>query len=104
EKVVNLFTFIAEEVREILASLGARTIDEIVGRTDLLRQVRRGGSHLDDLDLNPLLMKVDVDKPGRLADKHRKEIDESLDAQVLKDAQSFLQSGQTLELSYPLKN
>jgi len=49
-------------------------------------------------------MKVDVDRPGRLADKHRKEIDDSLDAQVLKDAQSFLQSGQTLELSYPLKN
>ena len=104
EKVVNLFTFIAEEVREILASIGARTIDEIVGRTDLLRQVRRGGSHLDDLDLNPLLMKVHVDKPGRLADKVRKEIDESLDARVLKDAQSFLTTGQTLELSYPLKN
>ena len=52
EKVVNLFTFIAEEVREILASIGARTIDEIVGRTDLLRQTRRGGSHLDDLDLS----------------------------------------------------
>ena len=104
EKVVNLFTFIAEEVREILASLGARTIDEIVGRTDLLRQVRRGGSHLDDLDLNPLLMKVDVDRPGRLADKHRKEIDDSLDALVLKDARSFLETGQTLELSYPLKN
>src|SRR5690606_22939505 len=46
DKVVNLFSFIAEEVREILASLGARSLDEIVGRTELLRQVRRGGAHL----------------------------------------------------------
>ncbi|SPU46500.1 Glutamate synthase [NADPH] large chain precursor [Brevundimonas diminuta] len=104
EKVVNLFTFIAEEVREILASIGARTIDEIVGRTDLLRQTRRGGSHLDDLDLNPLLIKVDVDRPGRWADKARQPVPESLDAQVLKDAGAFLERGQTLELSYPLNN
>ena len=36
EKVVNLFSFIAEEVREILASLGFRSLDEVIGRTDLL--------------------------------------------------------------------
>jgi glutamate synthase (NADPH) large chain len=104
DKVVNLFTFIAEEVRETLAALGARSIDEVVGRTDLLRQTRRGGAHLDDLDLNPLLMKVDVDRPGRWADKVRREIDPSLDAQALKDARPFLERGQTLELSYPLNN
>ncbi|MEJ2026612.1 MAG: glutamate synthase large subunit, partial [Limibacillus sp.] len=56
EKVVNLFSFIAEEVREILAELGARSLDEIIGRTDLLKQVSRGAEHLDDLDLNPLLV------------------------------------------------
>ena len=50
EKVINLFTFIAEEVREILASLGLRSIEAAVGRTDLLMQVSRGGEHLDDLD------------------------------------------------------
>jgi len=60
DKVVNLFSFIAEEVREYLAMLGARSLDEIVGRTDLLRQVRRGGVHLDDLDLNPLLVRVEA--------------------------------------------
>ena len=39
DKVVNLFTFIANEVREILAELGFKSINEIIGRTDLLRQV-----------------------------------------------------------------
>jgi glutamate synthase (NADPH/NADH) large chain len=104
DKVVNLFTFIAEETREILASIGARTMDEIIGRTDLLRQVRRGGAHLDDLDLNPLLVQVDEGAAGKWADKGRKPIADSLDARVLKDAVRFLDRGQTLELSYPLNN
>ncbi len=63
EKVVNLFSFMAEEVREILAQLGYRHLNEIIGRTELLYQVSRGASHLDDLDLNPLLAKAD---PGEL--------------------------------------
>ncbi len=104
DKVVNLVTFIAEEVREILAALGARTLDEIIGRTDLLRQVRRGGSHLDDLDLNPLLVQVEAGSARRLSDKGRRPVPESLDARVLRDAVRFLDRGQTLELSYALNN
>jgi len=59
EKVIALFSFIAEEVREILASLGYKRLEDVVGRTDLLAQVSRGGEHLDDLDLNPLLVRAD---------------------------------------------
>ena len=59
EKVVNLFKFVATEVREILASLGFKSINEIIGRTDLLSQVNKGASNLDDLDLNPLLVQAD---------------------------------------------
>ena len=42
EKVVQLFTHIAEEVREIVASLGYKNISELIGRTELLAQVSRG--------------------------------------------------------------
>ena len=38
EKVVQLFTHLAEEVREILASLGFTTLQQVIGRTDLLTQ------------------------------------------------------------------
>ena len=62
EKVVNFFTFIAMEVREILASLGFNSLKQIIGRTDLLHQVSRGSPNLDDLDLNPLLVHAD---PGK---------------------------------------
>jgi glutamate synthase (NADPH/NADH) large chain len=59
DKVVNLITFYAQEVRELLASIGARSLDEVIGRADLLTQVSRGAAHLDDLDLNPMLITVD---------------------------------------------
>ncbi|OYW13005.1 MAG: glutamate synthase subunit alpha, partial [Rhodospirillales bacterium 12-54-5] len=48
DKVIALMSFIAEEVREILASLGLRSIDEAIGRTDLLHQVNRGGEDMVD--------------------------------------------------------
>ena len=59
EKVINLFSFIAEEVREILSNLGFNSLDEVVGRSDLLYQVSRGSSDLDDLDLNPIIQTID---------------------------------------------
>src|SRR6056300_955629 len=73
EKVVQLFTHIAEEVREILASLGVSTLDEVVGRTDLLRQVSRGDAALDDLDLNPILVRADGTTHGRKPNHERNE-------------------------------
>ena len=80
EKVVNLFSFIAEEVREILASLGARSLAEIIGRTDLLKQVSRGAAHLDDLDLNPLLAQADAGGYARYcSQEERNEVPETLD-------------------------
>ena len=63
DKVVNLFSFIAEEVREILAVLGLRSLEEAIGRSDLLHQVSRGSADLDDLDLNPILARVNT-QPG----------------------------------------
>ncbi|MFZ5609998.1 MAG: glutamate synthase large subunit [Pseudomonadota bacterium] len=105
EKVVNLFSFIAEEVREILASLGARSLDEIVGRTELLRQVGRGAYYLDDLDLNPLLVKVDAPEGmRRSAVKGRNPVPDSLDAQMLKDARAVFERGEKMQLTYNVRN
>ncbi|RAK57071.1 glutamate synthase large subunit [Phenylobacterium deserti] len=101
DKVINLFTFIAEEVREILAQLGARSLEEIVGRTDLLMQVSRGGEHLDDLDLNPLLVKAD---PGQnkpyCTVEGRNEVPDTLDAQIVRDAAPLLERGEKMQLTY----
>jgi len=105
DKVVNLITFYAQEVREILASIGARSLDEVIGRADLLAQVSRGSAHLDDLDLNPLLITVDgaqnivYDRA-----KPRNVVPDTLDAEIVRDAARFLEDGEKMQLSYSVQN
>ena len=105
DKVVNLITFYASEVREILAEIGARSLDEVIGRADLLAQVSRGSAHLDDLDLNPLLITVDgAQDIVHDRDKPRNEVPDTLDAQIVKDAARFLQDGEKMQLEYAVQN
>jgi len=92
EKVVNLFSFIAEETRDILASLGVRSLNEVIGRTDLLTQIDRGGRDLDDLDLNALLIQADAGGQARYCTvEGRVEVPETLDAQMIRDAKAALE-------------
>ncbi|WP_034156958.1 glutamate synthase large subunit [Sphingomonas sp. ERG5] len=106
EKVINLMTFIAEEVRDILARLGFRSLDEVIGRTELLRQTSRGAEHLDDLDLNPILAKVDAPDDQRRFSltSFRNEVPDSLDAQMIKDAAAVFSRGEKMQLTYSVRN
>ena len=105
DKVVNLFSFIAEEVREILASLGLRSLEEAIGRSDLLHQVSRGSADLDDLDLNPILARVDAGGfPRHFAIEGRNEVPDSLDAQMIQDAKAALLEGEKMQLAYNIRN
>ena len=105
DKVVNLITFYAQEVREILASIGARSLDEVIGRADLLTQVSRGSAHLDDLDLNPLLITVGGAQQIRYdRTRPRNEVPDTLDAEIVRDAQRFLQDGEKMQLHYAVQN
>lgn len=106
EKVINLMTFIAEEVREILAKLGYRSLDEVIGRTELLRQVSRGAEHLDDLDLNPILAKVDAEDAERRfgIEGNRNEVPDSLDAQMIADARPVFERREKMQLTYNVRN
>ena len=105
DKVVNLITFYATEVREILASIGARSLDDVIGRADLLTQVSRGSAHLDDLDLNPLLISVDAELHTVYnRNKPRNVVSDTLDAQIVADAVRFLEDGEKMQLSYAVQN
>ncbi len=105
DKVVNLITFYAQEVREILASIGARSMDEVIGRADLLTQVSRGHADLDDLDLNPLLISVDgAQKVTYDRSKPRNAVPDTLDAEIVKDGARFFEEGEKMQLSYAVRN
>lgn len=104
DKVVNLMTFIAEEVREILSELGFTRLDEVIGRTDLLSQVSRGSAMLDDLDLSPLLVRADPEARVIYKPTLRNEAPEALDAQILRDGAPFFERGEKMQLDYHVRN
>jgi glutamate synthase (NADPH/NADH) large chain len=105
EKVINLFSFIAEEVREIIASLGFRSLSEVIGRTDLLHQISRGSTLLDDLDLNPVLAQADPGPYARYCTREgRNEVPETLDAQMIADAAPFFERREKMQLQYNVRN
>ena len=105
EKVISLFSFIAEDVRNILASLGFKTLNEVIGRTDLLHQVSRGSEYLDDLDLNPLLVQADPGPHARYCTlEGRNEVPDTLDAQMIADARPLFDHGEKMQLQYNVQN
>jgi glutamate synthase (NADPH/NADH) large chain len=105
DKVVNLITFYAQEVREILAEIGARSLADVIGRADLLSQVSRGSEHLDDLDLNPLLIRVDGSEDIVYdRNKARNAVPDTLDSEIVRDAARFLEDGEKMQLSYAVMN
>jgi glutamate synthase (NADPH/NADH) large chain len=105
EKVVNLFTFIAEEVREILAHLGFKKLNEIIGRTDLLKQVSRGTSNLDDLDLSPLLVQADPGENKRYCYSNLiNKVPDTLDEKIYEEIKNLIGKKIKVERNYQIKN
>ena len=105
EKVVNLFRFVATEVREILASLGFKSVNEIIGRTDLLSQVNKGASNLDDLDLNPLLVQADPGENQRYCkDKNINQVPDTLDEKIWSQINNKIDRSSGNVFEYEIEN
>ena len=105
EKVVNLFTFIAQEVREILASIGFKSLNEVIGRTDLLRQVSKASSNLDDLDLNPLFVQADPGDNLRYCEKQEiNSVPDTLDQEILPEIIKQIGKVKILDKEFIIKN
>ena len=106
EKVVNFFNFVAMEVREILASLGFKSLVEVIGRTDLLHQVSRGSPNLDDLDLNPLLVQADPGKNKRYSDRNfiNPVPDNNVDEKIWEKIKNTLKENKKISQTASVKN
>ena len=105
EKVVNLFTFVAKEVREILAELGFKSINEIIGRTDLLNQVSKGSANLDDLDLNPLLVQADPGENSRYCkEKLINKVPDTIDEKIWLEIKDKIDANKKTFFEYRIEN
>ena len=105
EKIVNLFTFIGEEVREILAKLGFKSLNEVIGRTELLKQISKGSSNLDDLDLNPLFVKADPGKNKRYCENPTiNKVPETLDQKLWPEIEQRIYRNEIIDDLIKIKN
>jgi glutamate synthase (ferredoxin) len=107
EGVAAYFLFVAEELRGLLASLGFRTVDEAIGRVDLLRQRAPADPRIDAVDLSPLLKPT----PGgpEAARRFVEQVDlqrprSKLGDQLLADAFRAIWDGDDVELAYSIAN
>ena len=105
DKVVNLFTFIASEVREILAELGFKSLNDIIGRTDLLMQVNKASPNLDDLDLNPLFVQADPGNYKRYCEtKDINKVPDTLDQEIWPEIEKSLDNSEKMQKEFIIKN
>ena len=107
DHVVNFFRFLAEDLREIMADLGFRTINEMVGKVDLLTlQEFVKDSPYKNLDFSPILFKEEVaEGDGSYKQQEQDhELSLSLDWQLIKEAKPALDSGTSINASFPIKS
>ncbi|PTT15703.1 glutamate synthase large subunit [Microbacterium sp. HMWF026] len=107
EYIVNFMEFIAQEVREYLAALGYRSIDEIVGRTELL-DANEAIQHWKarGLNLAPILEGPPFaeDEPRRHGRSQDHELEDHFDVQLIERAQDVIAHGGQLTIDLPIRN
>jgi glutamate synthase domain-containing protein 2/glutamate synthase domain-containing protein 1/glutamate synthase domain-containing protein 3 len=107
EHVVNFFFFVAEEVREILASLGLRSLDEAIGRVDMLG-VDDAIEHYKarGVDLTHILTHIELaaGQPRRRVEAPPKVLEDALDWQLLALAQPALEHAQPVQVELAIRN
>jgi glutamate synthase (NADPH/NADH) large chain len=105
EFVVNFFEFVAEEVRELLAELGFRSIEEAIGRVEAL-DTRRAVEHWKaaGLDLSPILHRPDVEGPLHCVTSQDHGLDKALDNQLIELCQPALATGEPVAAQLAIRN
>ena len=107
EYVVNYFFFVAEELREIMAKLGFRTVNDMIGHMDRL-EMRRAVDHwkAKGLDFSKILSKPKVPDNVALHNCEGQDhgLDKALDLQLIEQAKPALERGEPVRIELPVKN
>ena len=105
EYIVNYFTFLAQEVREYLAEMGYKKLNDIVGHTELILQKPiNKDNKASTLDFNRLLFKEEEKCPLYYTSRQKHELDGVLDQQIIRSAQRAVEECDEVNLDYAIKN
>ena len=104
--VVNYFTFLAEEVREYLAEMGFKSLNEIIGRTDLIIADNNGekSGKAALLDFSNLLHRVDSNAEIHHTEEQRHEISSVKDVAIIAAAKDAIENKKEVSLEYAIAN
>ena len=103
--VINYFTFLAQEVREYLAQMGARSLNDIVGHTELIvPRHEQGGTKAAALDFSRLLFKEQGDTTLYHTKEQKHDLNDVLDQQLIRGAQRAITDGEEVNLDFAIKN
>ena len=103
--VINYFTFLAQEVREYLAQMGAHSLNEIVGHTELIvPRHEQGGTKAAALDFSRLLFKEQGDTTLYHTKEQKHDLNDVLDQQLIRGAQRAITDGEEVNLDFAIKN
>ncbi len=107
QHVINYMTFVAQELREIMAELGFRTVEEMVGRVDALRQrTDVTQEKARKLDLSSVLVEpesdYDIDRYKSRPQRH--EVDDQLDWEIIEAAEAAIDHGEPVTLDMDISN
>ena len=107
EHVINFFFFVAEEARQIMAELGVRTINELIGRADLL-DTKKGIEHWKarGLDFSRVFHLPDIpaDVPRYNTESQDHGLEKALDHRLIELAQPALERGEKVSIDMPIRN
>ena len=107
EHVINFFFFVAEEARAIMAQLGVRTINELIGRADLL-DTKQGIEHWKARGLNFSRIFYQPDMPAEVAryntEKQDHGLEKALDHRIIELARPALERGEKVSIDMPIRN
>jgi glutamate synthase (NADPH/NADH) large chain len=107
EMVMNYFKYVAQECREIMAAIGARSLAELIGHTEFLEILPGETSKQRKLDLSPLLANAALvsDKPQYCVDPHNEPFDKGVLAeQMLKDMRAAIDTASGGKFHYSINN
>ena len=107
ERVINFFFFVAEEIRELMASMGFKTMDDMIGRVDMI-QPRKAVEHWKarGIDLSSILhqptVPLRVARRRMVSQKHG--LESSMDYQLIDKTKPALEEGKQVKISLPVRN
>jgi Glutamate synthase domain 2 len=104
QHVINYMTFIAQELREIMADLGFRSLDEMIGRPELLTQRETDHEKAQHLDLSTVIAPTAGDQRRKTREQNHTDIDDQLDWELIGDAEEALESGRSVTLDKEIDN